>query len=157
MSQRQPTLYTQLSTANFAEPDSDSDDASDAHEAAIVPLSTRPSQPTTVRVTRPTAPADFMLQRQPSSQKDLLDLAFRPAALNTRVTCQICRSREGLDKLHPQYQLFIEHIATGEMQHIMTARKERKSQTSYYTITGVVHDDNAAPQSIVLGKVRQVA
>lgn len=37
----------------------------------------------------------------------------------------------------------------------MTARKKRKSQTSYYTITGIVHDTPQGPGTPVeLGKVR---
>lgn len=79
----------------------------------------------------------------------------RPAALNTRVTCRIYRSRDGLDKLYPQYRLFMEHLVTGEVHHVMTARKKRKSNTSYYTITGVYHNDDAETEGHVeLGKVR---
>lgn len=79
-------------------------------------------------------------------------LAVRPAALNTRVTCRITRFRDGLDKLYPQYHLFVEHLHTNEVHHVMTARKKRKSQTSYYTITGNVQDS----PPIELGKVRYV-
>ncbi|KAI7854729.1 tubby C-terminal-like domain-containing protein [Circinella umbellata] len=79
----------------------------------------------------------------------------RPAALNTRVACRIGRCRDGLDKIYPQYQLSIEHIRTGEVQAVMTARKKRKSQTSYYTISGIVHDSpESAGRLVELGKVR---
>lgn len=82
-------------------------------------------------------------------------LFIRPAALNTRVTCRIQRCRDGLDKLYPQYHLFIEHLLTGEMQHVMTARKKRKSNTSYYTITGVYQENNqVGEENVELGKVR---
>ncbi|CAO3622629.1 unnamed protein product [Cunninghamella echinulata] len=87
-------------------------------------------------------------------------LAFRPAALNTRVTCRICRYRDGFDKLQPQYKLYIEHLATGEIHPVLSAKKQRKSQTSYYTITGNIHivDQNQPgaliTEEINLGKVR---
>ncbi|RCI03156.1 hypothetical protein CU098_012506, partial [Rhizopus stolonifer] len=78
-----------------------------------------------------------------------------PAALNTRVTCRIQRCRDGLDKLYPQYRLSIEHIVTGEEQIVMVARKKRKSNTSYYTITGVYREnDHGSVQEVELGKVR---
>ncbi|CAO3658579.1 unnamed protein product [Rhizopus stolonifer] len=79
----------------------------------------------------------------------------RPAALNTRVTCRIQRCRDGLDKLYPQYRISVEHIVTGEEQIVMVARKKRKSNTSYYTITGVYRENDHGPvQEVELGKVR---
>ncbi|KAI8341649.1 tubby C-terminal-like domain-containing protein [Chlamydoabsidia padenii] len=147
--------YPQLTSTTFTsrtnEADSDDEDQADA---TIAP------QTTTIRVTRPVDPIDFVLPRPILSQKELHDLAFRPAALNTRVTCRICRFRDGFDKLYPQYKLYIEHLATGEIHHVLTAKKQRKSQTSYYTITGTVHLVNSnqpgayLTEEIVLGKVR---
>ncbi|KAI9245933.1 hypothetical protein EDC94DRAFT_529905, partial [Helicostylum pulchrum] len=61
----------------------------------------------------------------------------RSSALNTGVTCRIRRCRDSLDKLYHQHHLFIGHLDTGDIQHIMMARKKRKSNTSYYTITGI--------------------
>lgn len=84
-----------------------------------------------------------------------LQRIIRPAALSTRVTCRIHRCRDGLDKLYPQYHLFIEHLETGEIHHVMTARKKRKSNTSYYTITGIYRENLSVPEGYVeLGKVR---
>ncbi|KAG1138492.1 hypothetical protein G6F37_010412 [Rhizopus arrhizus] len=149
----QQILYPQLSARIFEMPSTDEgiDDTDELNETPIVPATTE----TTIRVTRPHPPIDFVLSRPLSSEKELLDLAFRPAALNTRVTCRIQRCRDGLDKLYPQYRLCIEHLITGEEQMVMIARKKRKSNTSYYTITGVYRETEHGPEEHVeLGKVR---
>ncbi|RCH95029.1 hypothetical protein CU097_013983 [Rhizopus azygosporus] len=149
----QQILYPQLSANTFETSTTVEtvDDTDELNETPVVPATTE----TTVRVTRPLPPIDFILPRALSSERELLDLAFRPAALNTRVTCRIQRCRDGLDKLYPQYHLFIEHLLTGEMQHVMTARKKRKSNTSYYTITGVYQENSqVAEENVELGKVR---
>lgn len=173
-----PQLTSTTFTSRMTGTDSDDEDQADA---IVAP------QTTTIRVTRPVDPVDFVLPRPILSQKELYDLAYRyvllyrtkrillpsylafsllfvndsrPAALNTRVTCRICRYRDGFDKLYPQYKLYIEHLATGEIHHVLTAKKQRKSQTSYYTITGTVHlvDSNQPgaflTEEVVLGKVR---
>ncbi|KAI8636584.1 tubby C-terminal-like domain-containing protein [Parasitella parasitica] len=154
-----PQLSTELfelsSTDNLEQEDQDEEDESSSSDMAIAPTDMDLSLQQTVRVTRPEHPTDFILQRPLTTEKELLDLAFRPAALNTRVTCRIHRCRDGLDKLYPQYHLFIEHLGTGETQHVMTARKKRKSNTSYYTITGIYREDTSVPEGYVeLGKVR---
>ncbi|KAF7722792.1 Tubby- protein 3 [Apophysomyces ossiformis] len=154
-------FHPQLSTATFAMPfpDMDSDDEGNEQQEQHAPvMPTNEDPPHTVRVSRPVPPIDFILQRPLATVKDLNDLAFRPAALNTRVTCRIHRFRDGLDKLYPQYKLYIEDLITREIHHVMTAQKKRKSQTSYYTITGVINEspegDPNLAQSVVLGKVR---
>ncbi|KAI8970436.1 hypothetical protein BDF20DRAFT_826111 [Mycotypha africana] len=163
MTQQEPTeqqvLFAQLPTENFNDPDQEnnsSEDERDSDVPLIVPANTDSTADSHfVRVTRPTQPTDFILQRPLTNEKDLLNLAFRPAALNTRVTCRIHRCRDGLDKLYPQYHLFIEHLGTGEIQHVMTARKKRKSNTSYYTITGIYRENTSVPEGYLeLGKVR---
>ncbi|SAM00438.1 hypothetical protein [Absidia glauca] len=133
--------YPQLTSTTFTSraTGTDSDDEDQA-DATVAP------QTTTIRVTRPVDPIDFVLPRPILSQKELYDLAFR--------------YRDGFDKLYPQYKLYIEHLATGEIHHVLTAKKQRKSQTSYYTITGTVHlvDSNQPgaflTEEVVLGKVR---
>ncbi|CAO3646541.1 unnamed protein product [Cunninghamella blakesleeana] len=151
--------YPQLSSNTFnsrlrAE---DSEEEEEEEENAVATVA---PQETTICVSRPTDPIDFVLPRPILSQSELYDLAFRPAALNTRVTCRICRFRDGFDKLNPQYKLYIEHLASGELHHVLTAKKQRKSQTSYYTITGNVHivDQNQpgalSTEEFTLGKVR---
>ncbi|KAI9261152.1 hypothetical protein BY458DRAFT_534695 [Sporodiniella umbellata] len=149
----QQILYPQLSPSTFDLPNTDEgiDDMDELNEAPVAPAITE----TTIRVSRPHPPTDFVLSRSLTSEKELFDLAFRPAALNTRVTCRIQRCRDGLDKLYPQYRLSVEHIATGEEQIVMVARKKRKSNTSYYTITGVYRENELGPvQEVELGKVR---
>ncbi|OAD73645.1 tubby transcription factor, C-terminal [Phycomyces blakesleeanus NRRL 1555(-)] len=149
-----PITHPQLSTSTFGLSEFDANDDRENNDAQIAPL----QEPTTVRVERPVPPIDFTLSRPISSLKELNQLTFRPAALNTRLTCRICRYRDGLDKLSPQYQLFLENVDTGEMQYVLTARKKRKTQTSYYTITGdyldVSTSEVGVPKSVVLGKVR---
>ncbi|KAI8141854.1 hypothetical protein BJV82DRAFT_164974 [Fennellomyces sp. T-0311] len=157
--QSEVVLHPQLNPPNFDQPFTDSDsegerDPQGSSEAPIVPVEDG-DEPHTVRVARPVPPIEYGPQPPLLSTKELMGLAFRPAALNTRVACRICRYRDGLDKIYPQYQLLIEHLRTGEVQHVMTARKKRKSQTSYYTISGVVHDTpESAGRLVELGKVR---
>ncbi|KAI9319007.1 hypothetical protein BX666DRAFT_1846140, partial [Dichotomocladium elegans] len=149
----EPVLHPQLvpPIRRTAMHDSDSEGENDNGDAAPV----APEDPHTVRVTRPVPPVDYGPQPPLTSTEELMNLAFRPAALNTRVACRICRYRDGLDKLNPQYQLHIEYIPTGELYHVMTARKKRKSQTSYYTITGLVQDTlQGSYTQVELGKVR---
>ncbi|KAI8373623.1 Tub protein [Choanephora cucurbitarum] len=153
MTQQEPHHIThpQLS-ANILQPETDNFEEDDElNEVAIAPTHLDTSSHT-VRITRPVQPTDFVLERALVSEKELLDLVYRPAALNTRVTCRIHRCRDGLDKLYPQYHLFIENLATDTMHHVLTARKKRKSNTSYYTITGVYRDIHEG--SVELGKVR---
>ncbi|KAI9299536.1 hypothetical protein BJ944DRAFT_172239, partial [Cunninghamella echinulata] len=149
--------YPQLSSDTFnteLRREDSEDEEEENTSASVAP------QETTIRVSRPTDPIDFVLPRPILSQNELYDLAFRPAALNTRVTCRICRYRDGFDKLQPQYKLYIEHLATGEIHPVLSAKKQRKSQTSYYTITGNIHivDQNQpgalVTEEITLGKVR---
>ncbi|ORX61409.1 Tub-domain-containing protein [Hesseltinella vesiculosa] len=150
-----PVTYAQLTSDTFAPRNgADSDNEDNSQDASVAP------QETTIRVTRPTDPIDFVLPRPILSDDDLHDLAFRPAALNSRVTCRIIRFRDGLDKLYPVYKLYIEHLATNEIHHVLTAKKQRKSQTSYYTIFGNIHNvDQEHPGAYItnektLGKVR---
>ncbi|CDH59517.1 tubby protein homolog [Lichtheimia corymbifera JMRC:FSU:9682] len=150
------TLHPQLEQRHLAYgPDSASEDDNANENGAPVAPAAINDDPHMVRVTRPVPPRDYGPQPPLFSIEELMNLAFRPAALNTRIACRICRYRDGLDKLNPQYQLLIEHIPSGDLHHVMTARKKRKSQTSYYTITGIVHDTPQGPGTPVeLGKVR---
>ncbi|KAI9491595.1 tubby C-terminal-like domain-containing protein [Zychaea mexicana] len=156
----QVVMHPQLNPPNFERSLSDSDSEGEngvqnSNGAPVAPVDDGEDGPQTVRVARPVPPIEYGPQPPLVSTKELMNLAFRPAALNTRVACRICRYRDGLDKIYPQYQLLIEHIRTGEVQHVMTARKKRKSQTSYYTISGVVHDSHEPAERLVeLGKVR---
>ncbi|KAI8073338.1 tubby C-terminal-like domain-containing protein [Gongronella butleri] len=153
-----PMTYAQLSSETFNVRGQDDSDTEEQNDATVAPQ-VQPRE-TTIRVTRPTEPVDFVLPRPILSESDLHDLAFRPAKLNTRVTCRITRFRDGFDKLYPLYKLYIEHLATNEIHHVLTAKKQRKSNTSYYTITGNVHHvDQEQPgayitEEKVLGKVR---
>ncbi|KAI7897827.1 Tub family-domain-containing protein [Cokeromyces recurvatus] len=153
----QQIVHPQLSTSTFNLESNDGqllDEEEGSNEAVIVPTDVDLNSQT-VQVTRPVQTEDFLLQRPLTTEKEILDLAFRPAALNLRVTCRIQRCRDGLDKLYPQYHLFIENLTTGEIQHVMTARKKRKSNTSYYTITGIYRENTSVPEGYVeLGKVR---
>ncbi|KAI8985191.1 tubby C-terminal-like domain-containing protein [Pilobolus umbonatus] len=144
-------LHPQLTINSFnADIDEGLVDDDESTGAAVAPMDTDSH---TIRVTRPVPPIDFTLNTALTEEK-LTDLAFRPAALNTRVTCRIHRCRDGIDKLYPQYYLYIEHFATGDVQHVMTARKKRKSNTSYYTITGCYGEDASTKTHVELGKVR---
>jgi tubby and related proteins len=83
----------------------------------------------------------------------------RPADLNVRFTCRIQRHRDGMDRLNPYYQLYIQNLVTNEVQWIFTANKKRKSQTSYYTIKGSARSQNASNNGrdgelVTLAKVR---
>ncbi|KAG2185065.1 hypothetical protein INT43_000978 [Umbelopsis isabellina] len=69
-------------------------------------------------------------------------VSFRPADINIRFTCRIQRHREGIDRLNPRYDLFLQNLATNEVQWLLTAVKKRQSQTSYYSIFGSVHDES---------------
>jgi tubby-related protein 1 len=73
-------VHPQLTAAAFNNPNNDEglgdDDDNELNDAPIAPtdidLSTQ-----TIRVTRPVPPTDFVLQRPLTTEKEMLDLAFR--------------------------------------------------------------------------------
>lgn len=71
----QQILYPQLSANTFETSTTVEtvDDTDELNETPVVPATTE----TTVRVTRPLPPIDFILPRALSSERELLDLAFR--------------------------------------------------------------------------------
>ncbi|KAM3586484.1 hypothetical protein VKS41_001560 [Umbelopsis sp. WA50703] len=104
---------------------------------------------------------DFVWQNLNMTEQDLLTFATKPADINVRFTCRIQRHREGIDRLNPRYDLYLQNLATNEVQWLLTAIKKRQSQTSYYSIFGSAHD-NRVPvdhqqertKQIKIGKVR---
>lgn len=71
-------VHPQLSTESFSNPTSldEEDEEEELNEVAIVPTDLDTSSQT-VRVTRPVPPTDFILQRPLTTEKELLDIAFR--------------------------------------------------------------------------------
>lgn len=71
----QQILYPQLSANTFETSTTVEavDDTDELNETPVVPATTE----TTVRVTRPLPPIDFILPRALSSERELMDLAFR--------------------------------------------------------------------------------
>lgn len=70
-------VHPQLSTESFNNPTSlDEDEEEELTEVPIVPTDLDTSSQT-VRVTRPVPPIDFILQRPLTTEKELLDIAFR--------------------------------------------------------------------------------
>ncbi|RUP06154.1 Tub family-domain-containing protein [Jimgerdemannia flammicorona] len=65
-----------------------------------------------------------------------IPLSFRPIPYGTKVLCQITRRRDGVDKLYPRYDMFIEDARLHTRTLMMSARKRKKSQTSHYVVSG---------------------
>ncbi|KAJ2961653.1 hypothetical protein NQZ79_g3198 [Umbelopsis isabellina] len=85
---------------------------------------------------------DFVWQNLNMTEQELSTFATKPADINIRFTCRIQRHREGIDRLNPRYDLFLQNLSTNEVQKLLTAVKKRQSQTSYYSIFGSVHDES---------------
>ncbi|RUS21594.1 tubby C-terminal-like domain-containing protein [Jimgerdemannia flammicorona] len=108
----------------------DDDDESQAEDAPVGP------KPTTAIVTRPTPPTNFVLASSRMPEEDLVAFAMRPIPYGTKVLCQITRRRDGVDKLYPRYDMFIEDARLHTRTLMMSARKRKKSQTSHYVVSG---------------------
>jgi hypothetical protein len=63
--------------ANLEQGEQDEDDETSNSDMAIAPTDMDLDSQQTVRVTRPEQPTDFILQRPLTTEKELLDLAFR--------------------------------------------------------------------------------
>lgn len=75
-------IHPQLSAESFELPrddnvEQDEEDETSNTDMAIAPTDMDLSSQQTVRVTRPEPPTDFVLQRPLTTEKELLDLAFR--------------------------------------------------------------------------------
>lgn len=82
-------VHAQLSSENFNIPNAGEDDGlldeeEELNETPVVPTVVDSSSQM-VRVTRPTPPTDFVLQRSLTTERELLDLAFR--FVNCRGLC----------------------------------------------------------------------
>lgn len=62
---------------NFEQGEQDEEDETSTSDMAIAPTDMDLDSQQTVRVTRPEQPTDFILQRPLTTEKELLDLAFR--------------------------------------------------------------------------------
>ncbi|GAA5812024.1 hypothetical protein MFLAVUS_005473 [Mucor flavus] len=70
-----------------------------------------------------------------------------------RGNMQLMTARER-NKSSRKFMLFF-LIGASDTHHVITARKKRKSNTSYYTITGIYRESQAVPEGYVeLGKFR---
>ncbi|RUS19378.1 tubby C-terminal-like domain-containing protein [Endogone sp. FLAS-F59071] len=112
-------------------PDDNGEDNDDETQTEDVPVA-----PTTTIVTRPTPPTNFVLSPSRMSEEELLAFAMKPIPYGTKVLCRIARRRDGVDKLYPRYDLFVEDVRTTTRTLLMSARKRKKSQTSHYVISG---------------------
>jgi hypothetical protein len=73
------------------------------------------------------------------------------------IKCKIIRKKEGMDKMYPQYELFIEDGINEDAKYFaLSARKRKRSKNSSYVIStariGIM--DKALWENNVIGKVR---
>jgi len=90
---------------------------------------------------------------QPPLTIDELKLfALRPTPLGRRVLCRIIRSREGIDKFYPKYELFLERPGDENTEFLLSARKTQSNGGSTYIIS--TNRSGVADASGIIGYVR---
>ncbi|KAI9100459.1 tubby protein-like protein [Phlyctochytrium arcticum] len=65
---------------------------------------------------------------------DIDAFLHKPIPMGQKVLCEIRRRRDGLDKLSPRYELYIEESDDNKV-FVLSAQKRRKSSTSHYKIS----------------------
>ncbi|KAJ3130349.1 hypothetical protein HK098_002578 [Nowakowskiella sp. JEL0407] len=106
-----------------------------------------------VRVHRDPATTPLQIPVYPQRLSNLLEKrnwAERPVPQGPPIYCYVTRRKEGVDKLYPQYDFYIEEPGGGLPTFIMSARKRKKSSSSCYIISTLPLDDEKS----VIGKVR---
>lgn len=90
---------------------------------------------------------------------DLRAFCTRPVPIGDRVLCRIIRRKDGVRKLYPRYELYLEPTRdeeTGLMSgsvFLMSATKRRRTGPSHYTIT-LTRGQRVGGKEDVVGKVR---
>ncbi|KAJ3193839.1 hypothetical protein HK101_004008 [Irineochytrium annulatum] len=77
---------------------------------------------------------------------------LKPIPQGRKLECKIIRRKEGLEKLYPQYELYIEEEDDSKV-FLLAARKRKKTKLSNYVITSTRVTSSRSKDSIV-GKVR---
>ncbi|TPX30731.1 hypothetical protein SmJEL517_g05775 [Synchytrium microbalum] len=81
-------------------------------------------------------PLTHFLRTHPSlSTTAIIDILTKPLPQGQKLLCKIIRHKEGVEKLYPSYEVFIEDPADTSKTFLMAARKRKKSRTSNYIIT----------------------
>ncbi|KAJ3108004.1 hypothetical protein HDU97_002584 [Phlyctochytrium planicorne] len=76
----------------------------------------------------------------------------RPLPQGQKLECKIVRRKEGMEKLYPQYELYIEEEDETKV-FILAARKRKKSHPSNYIIT-TTRSKTAKSKDEIVGNVR---
>jgi hypothetical protein len=84
-----------------------------------------------------------------------LILQLRPVPQGQELKCKIIRRKEGVEKLYPQYELYIEED-DNSMVFILAARKRKKSASSHYIIS-TTRITSASVKDNIVGSVKYVA
>ncbi|RKP11832.1 C-terminal domain of brain tubby protein [Piptocephalis cylindrospora] len=101
-------------------------------------------------------PDQELLQEEIS---DLRTFCTRPVPIGDRVLCRIIRRKDGVRKLYPRYELYLEPTRdeeTGLMSgsvFLMSATKRRRTGPSHYTIT-LTRGQRVGGREDIVGKVR---
>ncbi|KAI8903897.1 hypothetical protein DFJ77DRAFT_187609 [Powellomyces hirtus] len=73
--------------------------------------------------------------------------------MGQKLLCRIIRRKDGVEKLYPRYELYIEDPDNSHV-FLLSARKRKKSSSSYYVITTIRFAGKADDKASVVAKVR---
>ncbi|KAI8801650.1 protein king tubby 1 [Cladochytrium replicatum] len=111
------------------------------------------NMPTLIVVPELRSPSTINSPESSTSDAERASWAAKPIAQGPKVLCEIIRRKEGVDKLHPQYELFTEE-PDGSRNFVLAARKRKKSKSSLYDISTASINDEARFLENVVGKVK---
>ncbi|KAJ3163615.1 hypothetical protein HDU86_000198 [Geranomyces michiganensis] len=80
------------------------------------------------------APASTPTNIRSPSVHELDAFVLKPIPMGQKLLCRIVRRKDGVEKLYPRYELYIEDPDTSHV-FLLSARKKKKSSSSYYVIT----------------------
>ncbi|KAJ3333980.1 hypothetical protein HDU76_000112 [Blyttiomyces sp. JEL0837] len=96
----------------------------------------------------PTSPEPDTIDGEPREAYIL-----KPVPHGTELKCRIIRRKEGVEKLYPQYEMFVEPEDGGGKIFAMAARKRKKSKSSNYVIS-TTRITSTKVKDRVVGKLR---
>ncbi|TPX63290.1 hypothetical protein SpCBS45565_g06711 [Spizellomyces sp. 'palustris'] len=82
----------------------------------------------------PVGPTSTPVSTRSSGVADLDSFVLKPIPMGQKLQCKIIRRKEGIDKLYPKYELYIEESEESQV-FILSARKRKKSSSSHYIIS----------------------
>ncbi|KAJ3132263.1 hypothetical protein HDU90_007455 [Geranomyces variabilis] len=80
------------------------------------------------------APASTPTNVRSPSVHELDSFVLKPIPMGQKLLCRIVRRKDGVEKLYPRYELYIEDPDNSHV-FLLSARKKKKSSSSYYVIT----------------------